>query len=237
MISDQKLQYYKEEYSGHKLIYVRFSNEDFVFRTLTVKEYEMILKMYSDQFKQETAVCNIACVYPEGYEFSECEFGVFPSVICGYLKKLSAFESSQDIFNEYDAAKASSNLYQQCMDLIKAFIGDYTYEEMEDWTWQKLMDMTVRAENIANLQGFDYHIERAENIDELSRKPSIHNDEDVQNVINQKINPLIFFQEELQKEVNLQNNMVDNPFIIGRAWNNKEILNGFREQKTKASET
>ena len=54
-------------------------------------------------------------------------------------------------------------------------------------------------------------------------------------IIDQKINPLIFFQEELQKEVNSRNNMVDNPFIIGRAWNNKEILDGFREQKTKAN--
>lgn len=236
MISDQKLQYYKEEYSGHKLIYVRFSNEDFVFRTLTVKEYEMILKMYSDQFKQETAVCNIACVYPDEYEFSECEFGVLPSVIAGYLKKLSAFESSQDIFNEYDAAKASSNLYQQCMDLIKAFIGDYTYEEMEDWTWQKLMDMTVRAENIANLQGYNYHIERSEDIEQQTHKPSIHDEDDIQNALNQKINPLILFQDEIQKEVNANNNMVDNPFIIGLAWNNKELLNGFREQKTKAKQ-
>lgn len=236
MISDQKLQYYKEEYSGHKLIYVRFSNEDFVFRTLTVKEYEMILKMYSDQFKQETAICNIACVHPDEYEFSECEFGVLPSVIAGYLKKLSAFDSPQDIFDEYDVAKASSNLYQQCMDLIKAFIGDYTYEEMEDWTWQKLMDMTVRAENIANLQGYNYHIERSEDMEQQTHKPSIHNEDDIQNALEKKINPLILFQDEIQKEVNTNNNMVDNPFIIGLAWNNKELLNGFREQKTKAKQ-
>lgn len=236
MISDQKLQYYKEEYSGHKLIYVRFSNEDFVFRTLTVKEYEMILKMYSDQFKQETAICNIACVHPDEYEFSECEFGVLPSVIAGYLKKLSAFDSPQDIFDEYDVAKASSNLYQQCMDLIKAFIGDYTYEEMEDWTWQKLMDMTVRAENIANLQGYNYHIERSEDMEQQTHKPSIHNEDDIQNALNRKINPLILFQDEIQKEVNTNNNMVDSPFIIGLAWNNKELLNGFREQKTKANQ-
>lgn len=233
MISDQKLQYYKEEYSGHKLIYVRFSNEDFVFKTLTVKEYEMIMKMYSDQFKQETAICNIACVHPEGYEFSTCEFGVLPSVIAGYIKKLSAFDDVDDIFNEYDYAKASSNLYQQCMDLIKAFIGDYTYEEMEDWTWQKLMDMTVRAENIASLQGYDYHIERAENQPNLTK--SIHNEEDVQSVIDNKINPLIFFQDEIQKEVNANNNMIDSPFIIGLAWNNKELLNGFKEQKARST--
>jgi hypothetical protein len=231
MISDQKLQYYKEEYNGHKLIYVRFSNEDFVFRTLTVKEYEMIMRMYSDQFKQETAICNMSCVYPEDYDFSECEFGVLPSVVTGYIKRLSDFENPQDIFAEYDLAKASSNLYQQCMDLIKAFIGDYTYEEMEDWTWQKLMDMTVRAENIAKLQGYDYHITKNE--DANIQTPSIHNENDVNNVIKQKINPLIFFKEEIQKEVNLNNNIIDNPFIIGKSWNNKELLDGFRKQKIK----
>ena len=235
MISDQKLQYYKEEYSGHKVIYVRFSDEDFIFRSLTVKEYELILRLYSDNYKQETAICNMGCIYPEGYEFSECEFGVFPSVIAGYLKKLSAVDSPSDIFDEYDKAKLSSNLYQQCMDLIKAFIGDYTYEEMEDWTWQKLMDMTVRAENIAKLQGYDYHIERNEEVIE-NIKPSIHNEKDVQNILNRKINPLIFFKDEIEQDEKINNIMVDTPFIIGVSWNNKELIDGFRNQKAKTSQ-
>ena len=235
MISDQKLQYYKEEYSGHKVIYVRFSDEDFIFRSLTVKEYELILKLYSDNYKQETAICNMGCLYPEGYEFAECEFGVFPSVIAGYLKKLSAVDSPSDIFDEYDKAKLSSNLYQQCMDLIKAFIRDYTYEEMEDWTWQKLMDMTVRAENIAKLQGYDYHIERNEEVIE-NIKPSIHNEEDVQNILNKKINPLIFFKDEIEQNEKINNIMVDTPFIIGVSWNNKELMDGFRNQKAKTSQ-
>jgi len=230
MINDQKLQYFKEEYSGHKVIYVRFSNEDFLFKTLTVKEYEMILKIYTNEFKRETAICNMACIYPDDYEFSECEYGILPSVVSGYIKKLSAFDDVNDIFTEYDIAKSSSNLYQQCMDLIKAFIGDYTYEEMEDWTWQKLMDMTVRAENIANLQGYDYHIERS---DTEPVKQSIHNEDDVNNVLNNKLNPIIFFKDEIQKEVNLNNNIINNPFIIGIAWNNEDALNGFREQKIK----
>ena len=233
MLSDQKLQYYKEEYNGHKVIYVRFSNEEFVFRTLTVREYEMILKTYRETFKQETAICNMSCIYPEGYEFSECEFGVLPSVIAGYIKELSSFNSAKSIFNEYYNAKAASNLYQQCMDLIKAFIGDYTYEEMEDWTWQKLMDMTVRAENIAKLQGYDYHIQEDENAEQNSAKPTIHNPNNIDNLLKNKINPLIFFKEEIEKEIQARNNMVDLPFIIGLGWNNKELLNGFREQKIK----
>jgi len=232
MISDQKLQYYKEEYSGHKIIYVRFSDNDFIFRTLTVREYEMIMKMYSDHFKQETAFCNLACLYPEGYEFAECQYGVLPSVIAGYIKKLSAFEETDDIFNEYYEAKAQSNLYQQCMDLVKAFIHDYTYEEMEDWTWQKLMNMTVRAENIAKLQGFDYHIERADPEEEAkASKPTIHNPENIENLLKNKVNPLIYFKEELETEEKANNNMVNIPFIVGQGWNNKELLNGFRKQK------
>ncbi len=233
MIDENKIQYYKEQYNGHKIIYVRFLNNDFIFRTLTVKEYEVITKLYSNEFKIETAICNLACLYPEGYEFSECEFGVLPSVISGYIKKASSFDEPKDIFIEYDEAKANYNLYQQCMDLIKAFIKDYTYEEMEEWTWQKLMEMTVRAENIAKLQGFDYHLEKAENIDELSIKPSIHNEDDVNKLLNNKINPLIYFKEDIQKELDINNNIVSEPFIIGNNWNNKEILNGFRIQKVK----
>ena len=95
------------------------------------------------------------------------------------------------------------------------------------------MDMTVRAENIANMQGYEYHIEKADNIDQLQTKPTIHNEEHVQNVINQKINPLIFFKDELEKEELPNNTMIDAPFIIGLGWNNKELLDGFRKQKIK----
>ena len=34
------LNYYKDLYSGHKIIYVRFLDTDFIFRTLTRKEYK-----------------------------------------------------------------------------------------------------------------------------------------------------------------------------------------------------
>ena len=230
MISDQKFQYFKEEYSGHKLIYVRFSNEEFLFKSISLKEYEMILKMYNNKYNQETAICNISCIYPEEYEFQECEYGILPSVISGYVKALSGFEDPNVIFNDYYVFKSQSNLFQQCLDLIKAFIGDYSYEEMEEWTWQKIMQMTVRAENIAKLKGFDWHIEKNANLEELTRKPSIHNKDDVENILNNKINPLIFFVEEIVKEEESRFEMVNKPFIIGNNWNNKDILNGFREQ-------
>ena len=231
-VSDQQLQCFKEMYNGHKIIYVRFSNMYFVFKSLTIKEYELILKLYNDEFKQETAICNMAVISPEDYDFSDCEFGILPSVIAGYIKSISNFDSIDSIFNEYYMVKNNSNLFQQCMDLIKAFIKDYSYEEMEDWTWSKMMEMTARAENVAALQGYDYHISKKE--DASNTKMSIHNQEDVNTVINNKMNPLLYFEKEIQEEVNLNNNMLEIPFIIGTGWNNKELLNGFRKQKIKS---
>ena len=227
-MDDNTIQYLKDSYNGHKILYVRFSNKEFIFRSLGLKEYKYLLNIYShDKFKLENAICNLSCVYPDSYDFSECEFGVLPTVIAGYITKISDFNNINDIFNEYDLALSNNNLQQQCMDLIKAFIKDYTYEEMEEWTWEKLMQMTVRAERIAKYQGFDYHIQKNEN---YNPEQSINNPEDIKILLNNKINPILYFKDQLEFR-NL--NMVDEPFIIGNNWNNKEILDAFRKQKTK----
>ena len=42
MITEDTIMYLKEKYNGHKIIYVRFSNEEFIFRTLSKKEYKYI---------------------------------------------------------------------------------------------------------------------------------------------------------------------------------------------------
>ncbi len=36
MITQDTIMYLKEKYNGHKIIYVRFSNEEFLFRTLSI---------------------------------------------------------------------------------------------------------------------------------------------------------------------------------------------------------
>ena len=44
------LAHYKDLYSGHKIIYVRFLNEDFVFKSLTHKEYKYIIQKQKSQY-------------------------------------------------------------------------------------------------------------------------------------------------------------------------------------------
>lgn len=225
------LNYFKDLYSGHKIIYVRFSDMDFVFRTLTRKEYKYILASYSGKLEIEDAVCNTTCVFPEEYDFNECGFAGFSSYIAPIIEEQSGVTNIQIVLDEYRKIKDFSTLEIQCMDLIKAFIPEYTYEEMEEWTWQKLMQMTVRAEKVANLKGFDWHIEdKTDEYMEAVSNVSMDNPEFIKELQDKGIDPMLYFFEDL-KEMNLgKKEVLDFPLIGGVHWNNEEILNVIREQ-------
>ena len=158
-IDASTLNYYKDLYSGHKIIYVRFLDTDFIFRTLTRKEYKYILQSGENEHDIEDKICNVACLYPEEYEFETCGFAGLNEYVANVIQELSGFNDIQTVLEEYRKAKETSNLEIQCMDLIKAFIPEYTYEEMEEWTWERLMLTTARAEKVAELKGFDWHIQ------------------------------------------------------------------------------
>ena len=152
------LAHYKDLYSGHKILYVRFLDNDFIFRSLTRKEYKYLLQSGLSQMDMEDSICNTACLYPEDYDFTVCGFAGLNEYVANIIKDISNFNDIRSILNEYYKYKEMDNLEIQCMDLIKAFIPEYTYEEMEEWTWEKLMQVTVRAEKVAALKGFDWSL-------------------------------------------------------------------------------
>lgn len=57
------LNYFKDLYNGHKIIYVRYRGSDFVFRSLSRKEYKYIMAQNSDRMDIEDALCNTACIF------------------------------------------------------------------------------------------------------------------------------------------------------------------------------
>lgn len=223
------LNYYKDLYNGHKIIYVRFLDTDFIFRTLTRKEYKYIIKSCSSQMDIEDTICNTCCVYPDEYDFDTCGFAGLNEYVADIIQDLSGFKNIQVILEEYRQVKEQTNLEVQCMDLIKAFIPEYTYEEMEDWTWQKLMYMTARAEKIAELKGFDWHIQdqSEEYIEEMSKINS-DNQEFVKELQDNGIDPMYYFAEELQDS--FKREIIDFPLIGGTHWNDEVVLDVIRKQ-------
>lgn len=226
------LNYYKDLYSGHKIIYVRFLDTDFIFRTLTRKEYKYIVQSSTSQIEIEDKICNTTCLYPEEYEFETSGFAGLNEYVADIIQDLSGFKDIQTVLNGYRQAKENSNLEIQCMDLIKAFIPEYTYEEMEEWTWEKLMYMTVRAESIATLKGFDWHIQdQSEEYMQEMEKINSDNKEFVNELQNNGIDPMYYFAEELKET--FTHDILELPLISSSHWNNEVILDAIRRQTRK----
>lgn len=223
------LAHYKDLYSGHKILYVRFLDNDFIFRSLTRKEYKYLLQSGLSQMDMEDSICNTACLYPEDYDFTVCGFAGLNEYVANIIKDISNFNDIRSILNEYYKYKEMDNLEIQCMDLIKAFIPEYTYEEMEEWTWEKLMQVTVRAEKVAALRGFEWSLkdESEQYIEEMQNINS-ENKEFLKELETNGIDPMFYFEDEIKHT--FKKEVLDFPLIGGTHWNDEVILGVIREQ-------
>ena len=227
------LAHYKDLYSGHKILYVRFLDNDFIFRSLTRKEYKYLLQSGLSQMDMEDSICNTACLYPEDYDFTVCGFAGLNEYVANIIKDISDFSDIRSILNEYHKYKEMDNLESQCMDLIKAFIPEYTYEEMEEWTWEKLMQITVRAEKVAALRGFEWSLkdESEQYIEEMQNINS-ENKEFLKELETNGIDPMFYFEDEIKHT--FKKEVLDFPLIGGSHWNDEVVLSVIREQIRKA---
>ena len=227
------LAHYKNLYSGHKILYVRFLDNDFIFRSLTRKEYKYLLQSGLSQMDMEDSICNTACLYPEDYDFTVCGFAGLNEYVANIIKDISDFSDIRSILNEYHKYKEIDNLETQCMDLIKAFIPEYTYEEMEEWTWEKLMQITVRAEKVAALRGFEWSLkdESEQYIEEMQNINS-ENKEFLKELETNGIDPMFYFEDEIKHT--FKKEVLDFPLIGGSHWNDEVVLSVIREQIRKA---
>ena len=228
------LAHYKDLYSGHKILYVRFLDNDFIFRSLTRKEYKYLLQSGLSQMDMEDSICNTACLYPEDYDFTVCGFAGLNEYVANIIKDISDFSDIRSILNEYHKYKEMDNLETQCMDLIKAFIPEYTYEEMEEWTWEKLMQITVRAEKVAALKGFDWSLkDESEQYIEDMQSINSDNKEFLQELETNGIDPMFYFEDEIKHT--FKKEVLDFPLIGGSHWNDEVILSVIREQIRKTN--
>lgn len=227
------LAHYKDLYSGHKILYVRFLDNDFIFRSLTRKEYKYLLQSGLSQMDMEDSICNTACLYPEDYDFTVCGFAGLNEYVANIIKDISDFSDIRSILNEYHKYKEMDNLETQCMDLIKAFIPEYTYEEMEEWTWEKLMQITIRAEKVAALRGFEWSLkdESEQYIEEMQNINS-ENKEFLKELETNGIDPMFYFEDEIKHT--FKKEVLDFPLIGGSHWNDEVVLSVIREQIRKA---
>lgn len=223
-----EIQYLKNVYKNYVLVKIVFNNETFIFRNLTRSEFKYIYRLPIDKYEMEDLVCKTACVYPEEYDFSYGLAGL-PEYASGIIEDYSGFRSIDIPMGWYYAEKENTTLETQALDLIKAFIPEYTYEEMEDWTWKKLMEMTARAERVAKYRGFNWELEdKSGEFNEKLSNMNSDNKEFVKELYYSGIDPMYYFKDEIAQL--LKKKVVDFPLITSGKWNNEDVLDAVRRQ-------
>lgn len=217
----------KQKYYGHKIIYARFSYDEFLFRTLTREEYRYVKGQAVDDYDLHDLICTLACVYPEGYDFAFAHLAGLPDVIGREIERLSGFTDVHEILDSYYEIKKLNSLEEQCMNIIKAFIPEYTYEQMQQWTWHHLMEITARAEKVAKLRGFDWELnDKTDEMEKEYDKMNSDNEQFIMDLYEHGVDPMIHFRDELD----LKKDIIEIPLIVGSGFNNEEVLNATREQ-------
>lgn len=224
----------KEKYYGHRIIYVHFLNESFIFRSLTREEYKMIKARGYGRYEYSEAICTQACVYPEDYDFSHTYIAGLPDVAAKAIEEHSGFTDIHMILKSYYEEKEVNTLETQCMDLIKAFIPEYSYEEMESWTWHQLMKTAARAEKVAKLKAAangvtDFNMSLNDKTEDMEKEFEAMNSDNpdfIQNLYEHGVDPMIHFRDELV----FKNELVEVPLILGKSYDNQEVLDAVRKQ-------
>lgn len=231
MLSIYDLAIYKEMYKGHKILYALFNNREFVFKALGRKEYQDIINLTSDEYELEDAICQTSLIYPE-----ECIFATHPMAgitnnIAPIIVELSGFSDLSNVLDMYKESKGKMNNFdQQCMALVKVAFPEYRYDEIEEWTWEQLMDFTAKAENMMALKGLPpiELVNRKDEVEEEAKKQTeeYNQDEFVHELREKGIDPIMYFQDKLfQKK-----DYLDFPLIGGIHWENEGVLNDIRQQ-------
>ena len=229
IIDRATLNNYKDLYNGHNIIYVRFLDEEFIFRTLTRKEYKYIISNGLNRYDIEDTICSVCCLYPEEYDFANCGYAGLNEYVASLIEYYSNFTDISTVMQTYKNYKEDNSLETQCMNLIKAFIPEYTYEEMEEWTWDKLMKITARAEAVCKLKGFNWELQdTSEDYKKQFESISIDNKEIVDNLIKNGIDPMMYFSDTFRTTFN--HDIIEYPIITEAKWNDEAIINATRKQ-------
>lgn len=203
----------KEGVNNDKIIYLQFRHHDFVFRLISPKEYAQCRQLTSNNDELHDAICQLTILYPENISFSMYPLcGVSDYAAEQIITRSMIFDDKKVLDKFEESKKKLTKFLPQCMLFVKAAFPEYKLEEIEDWSYEKLMDMTAKSEFILKLKGSEYTIEY-EDIDET--KPTLTDNE----LRERGIDPMMYHSNDII----LKKPLIDYPVILGSDWRNKEL--------------
>ena len=136
----------------------QYGDQVFFYRALGRKEYKQLVdeKRLND-IEKENVICEVCTVWPENYDFYECEAGL-PAVLAEAIIKNSFLDTVESRINLLTYYRSEMyELDNQITCLIHEAFPQYDIEEIEEWDVEKATKYLSRAEWILqNLHGLHF---------------------------------------------------------------------------------
>lgn len=142
----------KEKYT--EVFMFQVDNQVFLYKQLGRKDYKDLLEAECSDYEKEELICKECVLFPENYDFEECDAGIPTQLTKTILKNsfLDSLESRQLLINVFRQEMYEMDNQITC--LIHEAFPEYDIEEIETWDLQRTAKYLSRAEWIlANLRG------------------------------------------------------------------------------------
>ena len=134
--------------------HVQICEQDFVYKVLGRKEFNKILSLDISDMEKEDMICKTCMLYPEEYDFDECEAGI-PSMLCETILEnsfLDGVDSTLRLITHFE--EEMETLEHQMYCIISEAFPNYTLDEIESWNNIRFCKMFTRAQwKLSNLRG------------------------------------------------------------------------------------
>lgn len=144
----------------HRNVFMhQMDNQIFFYRSLGRSEYKKILTddRFDDMAKEEL-ICQVCTLWPENFDFEECDAGV-PTVLARAILKnsfLDTIDSRKNILDYY--RQEMFDLDNQITCIINEAFPQFDIEEIESWGIEKTTKYLSRAEwKLHNLRGLQFY--------------------------------------------------------------------------------
>lgn len=144
----------------HRNVFMQqIDNQMFFYRSLGRSEYKKILTddRFDDMAKEEL-ICQVCTLWPEGFDFEECDAGV-PTVLARAILKnsfLDTIEARRNVLDYY--REEMFDLDNQITCIINEAFPQFDIEEIESWGIEKTTKYLSRAEwKLHNLRGLQFY--------------------------------------------------------------------------------
>ncbi|MED1125336.1 hypothetical protein [Bacillus atrophaeus] len=137
----------------------QIENQIFFYRSLGRSEYKKILSDDRfDNMAKEELICQVCTLFPEEYDFEECDAGV-PTVLAQAILKnsfLDTIDSRRNVLDFY--RQEMFDLDNQITCIINEAFPQFDIEEIESWGIEKTTKYLSRAEwKLHNLRGLQFY--------------------------------------------------------------------------------